>query len=189
MKIDLSSGIIEGVKQTSSPNFDSRPSGVQPEALIIHSISLPPGQYGGSEIEELFCNKLDCSAHSYFHALKNLKVSAHLLIRRNGEVIQFVSLNERAWHAGESFCLGRENVNDFSIGIELEGCDEDTFEEDQYAALDELIRIVNCRISTNLTVPEYSVTRKLLQKERPTLAPILNGLECGNQSVLEVVVI
>ena len=142
MKIDLSSGIIEGVKQAPSPNFDSRPSGVRPEALIIHSISLPPGQYGGSEIEELFCNKLDCSAHTYFHALKNLKVSAHLLIRRNGEVIQFVSLNERAWHAGESFCLGRENVNDFSIGIELEGCDEDAFEEDQYAALDELIALL-----------------------------------------------
>ena len=142
MKIDWSSGIIEGVKQAPSPNFDCRPSGVRPEALIIHSISLPPGQYGGSEIEELFCNKLDCSAHSYFHALKNLKVSAHLLIRRNGEVIQFVSLNERAWHAGESFCLERENVNDFSIGIELEGCDEDTFEEDQYAALDELIRLL-----------------------------------------------
>ena len=142
MKIDLSSGIIEGVKQTSSPNFDSRPSGVQPEALIIHSISLPPGQYGGSEIEELFCNKLDCNAHSYFHALKDLKVSAHLLIRRNGEVVQFVSLNERAWHAGESFCLGRENVNNFSIGIELEGCDEDTFEEDQYAALDELFELL-----------------------------------------------
>ncbi len=142
MKIDLSSGIIEGVKQTPSPNRDSRPSGTRPEALIIHSISLPPGQYGGSEIEELFCNKLDCSAHTYFHALKNLKVSAHLLIRRNGEVIQFVSLNERAWHAGESFCLGRENVNDFSIGIELEGCDEDTFEEDQYAALDELIELL-----------------------------------------------
>ena len=142
MKIDLYSGIIEGVKQTPSPNYDSRPSDVRPEALIIHSISLPPGQYGGSEIEELFCNKLDCSAHSYFHALKNLKVSAHLLIRRNGEVVQFVSLNERAWHAGESFCLGRENVNDFSIGIELEGCDEDTFEEDQYAALNELIELL-----------------------------------------------
>ncbi len=142
MKIDLSSGIIEGVKQVPSPNCDSRPSGVRPEALIIHSISLPPGQYGGSEIEEFFCNKLDCSAHSYFHALKDLKVSAHLLIRRNGEVVQFVSLNERAWHAGESFCLGRENVNDFSIGIELEGCDEDSFEEDQYAALDELIRLL-----------------------------------------------
>ena len=139
MKIDVTSGFLEGVRRVDSENFDFRPDGVEPEAIIVHAISLPPGQYGGTEIEGLFCNCLDITAHPYFRDLENLRVSAHFLIRRDAEIIQFVSLNKRAWHAGVSFCLGRENVNDFSIGIELEGCDEDTFEDSQYAALNSLI--------------------------------------------------
>lgn len=142
LKIDLVSGLIFGVRLVDSPNFDDRPKDVEPEVIIIHSISLPPGQYGGTEVEDLFCNQLDCGAHPYFHDLERLRVSAHFLIRRDGEMIQFVSLNKRAWHAGISSCLGRVNVNDFSVGIELEGCDEDIFEDSQYDSLNTLIGLL-----------------------------------------------
>ncbi|MDE0308271.1 MAG: 1,6-anhydro-N-acetylmuramyl-L-alanine amidase AmpD [Acidiferrobacterales bacterium] len=142
MKIHVLSGLVAGVRQVGSPNFDARPQNVEPEVIIVHSISLPPGQYGGKEVEDLFCNRLDCQSHPYFHSLENLRVSAHFLVRRDGEVIQFVSLNKRAWHAGVSFCIGRENVNDFSIGIELEGCDDDEFEDNQYDSLNSLIELL-----------------------------------------------
>lgn len=142
MSVHESSGYVNGIRQIESPNRDRRPSGMMPEVVIIHSISLPPGWYGGSHIEEFFCNQLDCHAHSFFRELENLRVSAHFLIRRDGEIIQFVSLNDRAWHAGISTCLGRENVNDFSIGIELEGCDDDVFEDRQYASLNILINLL-----------------------------------------------
>ena len=139
MKVESVSGIVNGVTQSHSPNWDERPIEMEPEVIIIHAISLPPGQYGGGEIEALFCNTLVCEAHPYFDGLRELKVSAHFLIRRDGETIQFVPTIKRAWHAGESYCIGRENVNDFSIGIELEGCDGDIFEDAQYLSLNELI--------------------------------------------------
>ena len=139
-------GWIEGHTHLESPNYNERPEGVLADVIIIHSISLPPGQYGGSEITDLFCNQLDCDAHPYFKDLIGLRVSAHFLIRRNGELIQFVSVYKRAWHAGKSVCLGRENVNDFSIGIELEGCDEDRYEQQQY---DSLNRLIDLLISDN----------------------------------------
>ena len=142
MKLDRSSQLINGIQQISSPNFDNRPSGMEPEVIIIHAISLPPGIYGGNYIESLFCNTLDHQAHEYFAHLEGLKVSSHLLIRRDGSVVQFVPLDKRAWHAGVSQCLGRDRVNDFSIGIELEGCDEDQFEEDQYESLSRLIELL-----------------------------------------------
>ena len=142
LKVHETTGLVIGVRQVESPNFDSRPPDTVPDVIIIHAISLPPGQYGGTEIEDLFCNRLDCSAHPYFRDLENLRVSAHFLIRRDGETIQFVSVNDRAWHAGVSHCLGRENVNDFSIGIELEGCDEDTFNDAQYDSLRKLIDLL-----------------------------------------------
>ncbi len=138
----LPNGLISGAEQIASPNFDDRPPNTDIEVIIIHSISLPEGIYGGSEIQDLFCNQLDHSAHPYFEGLIGLKVSAHFLIRRTGRLIQFVAVNKRAWHAGVSYCLGRERVNDFSIGIELEGCDADSFEDDQYAKLDELIELL-----------------------------------------------
>ena len=126
----------------ASPNFDERPEGSIPEVIIIHSISLPPGEYGENFVEQFFCNQLDPLQHPYFQQIQNLKVSAHFFIRRDGECIQFVNANKRAWHAGVSECQGRACVNDFSIGVELEGWDEatDGFTESQYCTLAELGR-------------------------------------------------
>lgn len=121
-----------------SPNCDARPVGTFPEVLIIHAISLPPNEFGGPGIEQLFCNSLDPKAHPYYEQICGLKVSAHLLIRRDGRLVQFVPLHLRAWHAGQSQCEGRARVNDFSIGVELEGCDDIAFEPVQYSVLSEL---------------------------------------------------
>jgi N-acetyl-anhydromuramoyl-L-alanine amidase len=118
-----------------SPNCDARPDGATADLLVIHNISLPPGQFGGPQIAELFTNRLDCDAHPYFDQLRSLRVSAHFLIRRDGALLQFVSGNERAWHAGVSSFRGRERCNDFSIGIELEGTDVEAFEAAQYETL------------------------------------------------------
>ncbi len=142
MKADPVSGLVEGAHYVPSPNCDERPDGLLPEVLVIHSISLPPGQFGGPGIERLFCNALDFEEHPFYREIRDLQVSAHLLVRRNGEVIQFVPLHQRAWHAGQSCCEGRTRVNDFSIGIELEGSDDQPFEPVQYQALAELTRAI-----------------------------------------------
>ena len=118
-----------------SPNFGPRPAQAHIDLLVLHSISLPPGQYGGPQVEQLFTNTLDCGAHPYFDALRGLQVSAHFFVRRTGELVQFVSCHDRAWHAGQSCWRGRSNCNDDSIGIELEGLEGDTFEPAQYATL------------------------------------------------------
>ena len=123
-----------------SPNRDARPFGVAPELVVIHSISLPPAQFGGPFIEQLFTNTLDPQEHPFFAEIADLRVSAHVLIGRDGLATQFVSFDERAWHAGVSCWNGRERCNDFSIGIELEGCDQRAFTNAQYAALARLIR-------------------------------------------------
>jgi AmpD protein len=135
MKIDPANGLVQGVRFVPSPNCDDRPTGARPEVLIVHAISLPPGEFGGPAIEQLFCNTLNPAAHPYYEEIKDLRVSAHLLIRRNGEIVQFVPLHRRAWHAGQSSCEGRSRVNDFSIGVELEGSDDRPFEPVQYQAL------------------------------------------------------
>jgi AmpD protein len=121
-----------------SPNCDERPDGCIADLLVVHNISLPPGEFGGPYIADLFCNRLDYEADPYFDQLRPLRVSAHFLIRRDGEVVQFVSANRRAWHAGVSVFDGRERCNDFSIGIELEGTDTEPFAEAQYPALAKL---------------------------------------------------
>ena len=108
--------------------------------MVLHSISLPPGQYGGDAIERLFSNRLDCDAHPYYDALRGLRVSAHFLLRRDGRVLQFVSCDQRAWHAGASVWRGRDNCNHYSIGIELEGLDGTRFDDAQYAPLARLLR-------------------------------------------------
>lgn len=126
-------------KHLASPNFNSRPTNTPVNIIVIHSISLPPGIYNNNYIEDFFLNQLYIDAHPYFKEIKDLKVSAHFLIKRNGELIQFVSCNDRAWHAGESSYKGKENCNDFSIGIELEGDDKNPYEEDQYIKLLELL--------------------------------------------------
>jgi AmpD protein len=122
-----------------SPHFGVRPAGVSIDMVVIHSISLPPGVYGGPEIEQLFCNKLDWDAHPYFAAIRGLEVSAHFVVRRQGQLLQFVSCDDRAWHAGRSVWQGRPECNDYAIGIELEGLEGDAFEPAQYATLLRLI--------------------------------------------------
>jgi len=134
-----SPGWHPGVRIVPSPNFDARPAEVPIDLIVIHSISLPPGVYGGRGIEQLFTNQLDPDAHPYYAQIAGLKVSSHFLIRRDGEVVQFVPVGERAWHAGLSNWHGRERCNDFSIGIELEGDDETPFMVAQYLALQGLL--------------------------------------------------
>ncbi|WP_151635704.1 1,6-anhydro-N-acetylmuramyl-L-alanine amidase AmpD [Noviherbaspirillum aerium] len=137
-------GWASNAERQPSPNFDERLPGTAIDLLVIHNISLPPDQFGGPYIADLFGNRLDCEAHPYFDQLRSLKVSAHFLIRRDGHVMQFVSANHRAWHAGLSSFCGRERCNDFSIGIELEGSDFQPFESAQYEALAELTEAL-CR--------------------------------------------
>ncbi|UAW64529.1 1,6-anhydro-N-acetylmuramyl-L-alanine amidase AmpD [Mycoavidus sp. HKI] len=134
------SGWIEAVSPQKSPNFNARPIGITPTLIVIHNISLPPGEFGGPQVAEFFCNRLDFDAHSYYGEIRRLQVSAHFLIRRNGDLQQFVSCDDRAWHAGASNFFGREGCNDFSIGIELEGVDTVPFEATQYLKLAELIK-------------------------------------------------
>jgi AmpD protein len=122
-------------RKLASPNFGPRPMAVQIDLIVLHSISLPPGIYGGNEVQALFTNQLDWSAHPYFKQIEGLEVSAHFYIRRNGEIWQFVSCDDRAWHAGASHYLGHDNCNNNSIGIELEGLEGDSFEPAQYEAL------------------------------------------------------
>jgi AmpD protein len=140
--IDTRTGLIEPARQCPSPNCDERPGESQPGLLVVHGISLPPGEFGGPEIEQLFTNQLDWDAHPYFREIRGMEVSAHLLIRRDGAVIQFVPFTHRAWHAGESTFRGRTRCNDFSIGIELEGEDETPYSDEQYAALAAVTRAI-----------------------------------------------
>lgn len=142
MKIDKESGLVQGVRFVSSPNHDARPEGSSPEVIVIHSISLPPGQYGGTDIEKFFCNCLNSDSNPFYQDIKDLQVSAHFLILRTGEIVQFVSLHRRAWHAGQSYCEGRTRVNDFSIGIEMEGADDAPFEDRQYRSLAQLTKMI-----------------------------------------------
>ena len=132
-------GWLRGARRCESPNFGPRPDGTVIDLALIHSISLPPGEYGGDAIERLFTNRLDWDAHPYFAQIRGLEVSAHFMIRRDGGLLQFVSCDARAWHAGASVWRGRADCNDFSIGIELEGLEGGRFEAAQYASLARLI--------------------------------------------------
>ena len=125
---------LVNAQRCPSPNYNQRPDG-EVSLLVIHNISLPPKQYGGGFVEDFFCNQLDAKAHPYFRDIAELKVSSHLFIRRDGSVVQFVPFNQRAWHAGQSCYSGRDNCNDFSIGIELEGCDDEPYADIQYTEL------------------------------------------------------
>lgn len=132
-------GMIQEATQISSPNYDERPKHTAIDMVVIHNISLPPNCYGGNGIIELFTNQLDPNEHPYYAEIHSATVSSHFLIRRDGELIQFVACDKRAWHAGQSTWLGRERCNDFSVGVELEGCDLDTFTEPQYVMLNALL--------------------------------------------------
>ncbi|RQP23244.1 1,6-anhydro-N-acetylmuramyl-L-alanine amidase AmpD [Piscinibacter terrae] len=136
---EWSSGWWRHARRVDSPNFGPRPEVTEVSLALIHSISLPPGIYGGDEIERLFTNSLDWDAHPYFQKIRGLTVSSHFVIRRSGEVMQFVSADERAWHAGQSEWKGRANCNDYSVGIELEGLEGETFDAPQYDALKTLL--------------------------------------------------
>lgn len=135
-------GWWRGARRIASPNFGERPAGTAISLLVVHSISLPPGQYGGDAIERLFTNRLDSAAHPYFEGLRGLRVSAHFLIRRDGTCQQFVSCDARAWHAGASTWRGRDNCNDYSIGVELEGLEGLRFERAQYRTLAAMTRVL-----------------------------------------------
>ena len=139
MKIDQH-GLLQPGHYIPSPNCDDRPQGSSIDLLIIHNISLPPSEYGGNGVIELFTNCLDPNAHPYYETIKDARVSCHFFIRRDGEVIQFVPCGQRAWHAGVSSWEGRERCNDFSLGIELEGSDFEPFSATQYTVLAELTR-------------------------------------------------
>ena len=138
-------GWLGSAERIPSPNHDARPAGEAVRLLVIHAISLPPGEFGGDAVIELFTNRLDPSAHPYYAAIANRRVSAHFFIRRDGHLIQFVSCLERAWHAGVSCWNGKERCNDFSLGVELEGDDFSAFTEAQYATLAALTALLRER--------------------------------------------
>jgi N-acetyl-anhydromuramoyl-L-alanine amidase len=138
-------GWWQGATRRHSPNFGARPVGISTTLVVVHSISLPPGEYGGDAVERLFANTLDIDAHPSFAGLRGLQVSAHFFVRRSGCTMQFVSCEERAWHAGVSSWRGRANCNDCSVGIELEGLEGSDFEDAQYAALARVLRALRSR--------------------------------------------
>ncbi len=141
MRIDVN-GCLDGARFIPSPNCDERPDGCVINLLVIHNISLPPDEFSGDGVIELFTNRLDPAAHPYYQTLRDHKVSAHFFIRRDGEIIQFVACSKRAWHAGASSWQGKSQCNDFSIGVELEGSDTTPFTDAQYTVLAALSRVL-----------------------------------------------
>jgi len=139
LEVDLETGLMRGAVQVPSPNCDARPPGVDAELIVVHGISLPPGEFGGPWIERFFTNSLPRDMHPYFEEIGGLKVSSHLLVARDGSLTQFVKFTDRAWHAGESRYEGRAACNDFSIGVELEGVDTTAYEAAQYDTLGEVV--------------------------------------------------
>ena len=133
--IDAATGLLRGARQVLSPHFDERPAGIGPELLVVHGITLPPGEFGGPWIDRLFTGTLASDAHPFFRELEGLRASAHVLIRRDGQLVQYVPFGARAWHAGQSEYRGRSGCNDFSIGVELEGTDDTPYADAQYDAL------------------------------------------------------
>lgn len=151
MKLD-DAGLLAEARYLPSPNCDDRPVDAAIELLVIHNISLPPGEFGGDAIADLFLNRLDPQAHPYYEGIANLRVSSHFLIRRDGALLQFVPCAKRAWHAGLSQWCGRERCNDFSIGIELEGADDVPFSDAQYECLSVLARALYARYPVKASV-------------------------------------
>jgi AmpD protein len=135
LKIDAATGLLAGARQVLSPHCDARPAGMKPDLLVVHGISLPPGEFGGPWIDRLFTGTLAPDAHPFFRDLAGARLSAHALIRRDGQIVQYVPFGARAWHAGKSEYQGRSACNDFSVGIELEGADDTPYTEAQYHGL------------------------------------------------------
>ena len=153
MHIDSATGLLAGTRQVLTPFLDDRPGGVRPDLILIHGISMPPGEFGGPWIDRLFTGNLPPDQHPFFREVAGLRVSSHVLVRRRGELVQYVPFHRRAWHAGVSEYQGRTGCNDFSIGIELEGTDELGYAEAQYESLAALIR------SLIATYPSLSTER------------------------------
>jgi len=180
LELDARDGWLRHARRVESPNCDDRPPGVQPTLFVVHGISLPPGEFGGPWIDALFTNQLPADAHPYFAGIAALRVSAHALIRRDGEVVQYVPFQRRAWHAGQSQWQGRERCNDYSIGIELEGTDASAYESVQYGTLARLIARL-CRVYPSLS-PDRLVGHSDVapgRKSDPGIAfdwPLLRGL-------------
>jgi N-acetyl-anhydromuramoyl-L-alanine amidase len=139
LEVNLESGLMRGARQIASPNHDSRPAGAQADLIVVHGISLPPGEYGGPWIDRLFTNTLPADVHPYFAEIGTLRVSSHLVVMRDGAVTQYVRFTDRAWHAGKSIFEGRAACNDFSVGVELEGTDTQPYEDVQYERLAEAV--------------------------------------------------
>jgi len=139
LQVDLESGLLRGARQIASPNFDSRPAGVETDLIVVHGISLPPGEFGGPWIDRLFTNTLPPQQHPYFAEVAPLRVSSHLVLDRDGKVTQYVRFTDRAWHAGKSVYKQREACNDYSVGVELEGTDTLPYAAAQYGALAEVV--------------------------------------------------
>jgi AmpD protein len=182
-------GWWNGARACPSPNFDLRPEGAAISLVVLHSISLPPGEYGGDAIERLFTNRLDWDAHSYYQSIRGLRVSAHFLLRRDGQLLQFVSCGRRAWHAGTSTWRGRDNCNHYSIGIELEGLEGMAFELLQYTRLARLLRALAARYPIDEVVGhedvapgrkfdpgagfDWQLLRQQLRRKHPVLPRLL----------------
>jgi AmpD protein len=139
LQVDLQSGLLQGARQIASPNHDARPPSVEADLIVVHGISLPPGEFGGPWIERLFTNGLTADLHPYFQEVASLRVSSHLVVMRDGAVTQYVKFTDRAWHAGKSIYQGRAACNDFSVGVELEGTDTLPYEDAQYRALADIV--------------------------------------------------
>lgn len=165
-----SDGFLNNVKQIHSPNQDARPSDEEISLLVIHNISLPPNIFGNTYIEDFFSNSLNNKIHPYFKTIKNLKVSSHFLIKRTGEIIQFVSCNNRAWHAGESSWKNKVNCNNFSIGIELEGNDHEPFENNQYM---KLINLIKC-LCNNYPISDIVGHNQISPQRKTDPGPFFN---------------
>ncbi|MGH8267843.1 MAG: 1,6-anhydro-N-acetylmuramyl-L-alanine amidase AmpD [Steroidobacteraceae bacterium] len=166
LRIDAATGLIAGARQVLSPHFDARPGGAGPELLVVHGISLPPGEFGGPWIDRLFTGTLPAEAHPSFRERAGLRVSAHALIRRDGEIVQYVPFRERAWHAGVSQYRGRAGCNDFSVGVELEGTDDSAYTDAQYRQLAALAAVL---LTTYPTLgPEHIVGHSDIAPGRKT---------------------
>ena len=153
LELIANTGLVAQARQVSSPNFDERPADCSPELIVIHNISLPPCEYGGEGIDQLFTNCLNPDEHPYYAEIHGLKVSAHFLLRRDGELVQYVDIFRRAWHAGVSSYKGREQCNDFAVGIELEGADNIPYEPIQSRKLAELIMMLRNSVPTLALAP------------------------------------
>jgi AmpD protein len=173
--VDKATGLLEPATCCVSPNRDARPDGTEPSLIVVHGISLPPGEFGGPEIEALFTNALDWDAHPYFQEIRGAEVSSHLLIRRDGSVIQFVPFTERAWHAGESCFRGATRCNDFSIGIELEGEDETPYDDRQYEVLPAVIRAL-CEVYPAITPREIAAHSDIAPGRKTDPGPAFDWL-------------